>query len=145
MSTPLVDSILETTPPSVLLRAVAARMLELADAATPDRWLHHCMGSDCCQVVREAGIRERDRLHVARFGEKRELRHDHADAAYVTAMQPAVARATAAMLAEVADEISAVPAGCFAASSPAPALVVARAFMDATGWRPEFEFTEASG
>jgi hypothetical protein len=80
MSTPLVDSIIAETPPADLLRSVAARMRELADATT----------------------------------------------------QPAVARAVAAWLDDVV-ECEETNSGC--ASETRSAMEIARAFMDATGWR----------
>jgi hypothetical protein len=131
MSTPLVDSIIAETAPADLLRQVAARMLELADAATPDGWVHMCLGSEGCQVTRDAGHRERDRRLIGRFTGKREWKHDHADAAYVAGMQPALATATANLLAELACHATLGPSGLVM-----DGLEIARAFMDATGWRP---------
>jgi hypothetical protein len=132
MSTPLVDSFIDSTPAAEVLSQVAAAMLALSEAATPDRWVHMCLGSEGCQVIRDCGPRERDRRHVARFTGKREWQHDHADAAYLTGMQPAVARATARLLAELAGHAAHGSQGALVADG----MDIARAFMDATGWRP---------
>jgi len=128
MSTPLVDAIITETPPAELLRAVAARMRELADAATPGTWSHNCMGSHGCQVYNDGRLREHK--SVAFFGRK-EWKADHADAAYVAAFQPAVAKATAQLLDQLAgeaDHLGATPLVMYGQE-------VARAFMDAAGWQ----------
>jgi hypothetical protein len=132
MSTPLVDSIIDTTPAADVLAMVSAAMLALADAATPDRWVEMCLGSEGCQVIRDCGPRERDRRVVARLTGKREWKHDHADAAYLAGMQPAVARATARLLAELGEHAAHGSQGALVADG----MDIARAFMDATGWRP---------
>ena len=104
-------------------------MRERAEAATPDRWLHMCMGSEGCQIIRDAPVSERRYRHVAWFGRKGWMA-DHADAEYVAGMSPAVALAVAAWL-----EQEAVNAGAFAGhghmlAAPSPhALTVARAYL----------------
>jgi hypothetical protein len=79
---------------------VAARLMRLgADAATAGTWQHLRMGSEGCRIINDGRLRDRKR--VAFFGEK-EWTADHADAVYVTSMQPAVGR----MLADLLDRIA---------------------------------------
>jgi hypothetical protein len=78
----------------------AARMMRLdADAATGGTWQHMCMGSEGCLVSNDGKLRDRKR--IAFFGEKEWLA-DHADAGYVTSMQPGVGR----MLADLLDKLA---------------------------------------
>jgi hypothetical protein len=72
-------------------------LMNHADNATPGPWQHMCMGSDGCQIIRDAPMSERKRRHIAWFGRK-EWQHDHADAGYVAMMAPPVAHALAAWL-----------------------------------------------
>lgn len=77
--------------PAEVIRLAAAQLRDFAGKATPGPWSHMCLGSEGCLVLREHGtIRERGRGRVARFGQK-DWQADHADAAFVAAMNPAVA------------------------------------------------------
>jgi hypothetical protein len=73
------------TDPVADLREAAALMRERAQAATPGRWHHLCMGSDGCSVINDGHCR--DRRAVAWFGRK-EWKADHADALYVASGRP---------------------------------------------------------
>lgn len=136
MSTPLVEHIMTTTPPADLLRSVAARIRELAGAATTGAWTEMHLGSEGCIVHNDGRLR--DRRRIARFGSK-EWKADHADAEYVAAMQPAMARATARLLDELAEHAAHESQGALVADG----LDIARAFMDGTGWRPTYEMSVA--
>lgn len=129
MSTPLVEHIMAATPPADLLRSVAARIRDLADAATPGTWTEMHLGSEGCIVHNDGKLR--DRRRIARFGSK-EWKADHADAEYVAAMQPAMARAVADML-DVAASYN--PDAGDSWDVARSALAVARTFLDASGWR----------
>lgn len=84
--------------PAGAIRRAAARLRELAQAATPAPWQHMCLGSEGCLVLREHGtIRERGHGRVARFGQK-DWKADHADAEFVASMSPLVASALAGWL-----------------------------------------------
>jgi hypothetical protein len=87
-----------TTIPAEELREAARLMRERAEAATQGPWQHMCLGSEGCQVVRKNGtVRERGRCRVARFGMK-DWMADHADAEFVTSMNPLAAKALARWL-----------------------------------------------
>src|ERR1039458_3824529 len=89
------DTATETIAPATHLRAAAGILRERSSAATPGLWQHMCLGSEGCLVLRKHGtIRERGRGRVARFGHK-DWQADHADAAFVAAMNPVVALAVA--------------------------------------------------
>ena len=108
------------------LRAAATLMRERAEAATPGPWIHLCMGSDSCTVVRKSRS-IRDRGFVATFSRK-QWHADHADAAHVAGMSPAVALAVADWL----DACGSAPEGTQPMSVYAAALIVAREYMGET-------------
>lgn len=92
------DIVNEAETAAETLRRAATLMRERAEAATDGPWNHMCLGSEGCLVLRKHGaIRERGRGRVARFGQK-DWQADHADAAFVAAMNPAVAQALAGWL-----------------------------------------------
>lgn len=85
------------------LRHAAKLLRERAEGATPGPWKHMCLGSEGCLVLRDHGtIRERGKGRIARFGQK-EWKADHADAQYVAAMGPGVAKTVALLLDELAE------------------------------------------
>ena len=110
------------------LRHAAKLLREVAEGATPGPWKHMCMGSEGCLVLRDSGtIRERGKGRVARFGCK-EWKADHADAGYVAAMGPGVAKAVALLLDELAEHADHGSQGALAEDG----LAVARALVPAS-------------
>jgi Ead/Ea22-like protein len=128
------DAVMDRIPqipesPAETIRLAAALMRESAGKATPGLWQHMCLGSEGCLVLRKHGtIRERGQGRVARFGQK-DWQADHADAAFVAAMNPVVALALADWLDR---EAALIDAQVFPQSDPAMEkypLAVARAYL----------------
>lgn len=115
--------------PAEAMRLAASLLRERATAATPGPWDHMCLGSEGCLVLRKHGtIRERGHGRVARFGQK-EWQADHSDAAFVAAMNPAVALALADWLDFEAVNAPGVGEVYLKGGRVAYALAVARAYL----------------
>jgi hypothetical protein len=114
----------------------AARLLRVdVAAATGGTWSHMCMGSAGCRVINDGRLRDRKR--VAFFTEQ-DWKAGHADAVYVTGMQPAVGRMLADLLDKLAwmgemDPDQLARAGCDEAIATARAYLATKSMKERLG------------